>query len=81
MEENIIFIGGKNLEVYLEAVLFKIERGPVHVKTRGKYIYEAVKLCEYLSRTKKIRIESVKIGSSVVEKNITIPEIEIVLIK
>jgi len=85
-EDNVCFIGSKEYGTYTKAIMTKVEKGPIYVKTRGKHIYNAVSICEFLSRTKDLKIESVKISSSTFKsdkdnKERIIPEIEILLKK
>jgi len=86
MEDNVVFIGDKRYSSYVWIIMNKIEKSPVILKTRGKHIYNAVNIAEFLSRTKNLKIQDIKISSSVFKsekdnKERRVPEIEIILKK
>ena len=84
-DENIVFFGKKPYGVYVHALMTSIEKvGFVVFKTRGKNIPGAINIADFLTREKKVKIESVTIGTDTYEfegKEKRSPEIEIKLKK
>lgn len=85
MEENIIYVGGKQFSIYNRIILSKLSQTKeVILKTRGKYILNAINISSFLQHKDQIVIRKVKVFGSNFEKegvNRFIPEIEISLIK
>ena len=89
--DNVVFVGGKSVRVYAEAVEIQFEEKgskEVILKTRGKYMVSAINASEFLKRKSegKIKVISITIGSESFKdkeknKDIWVSTLEIKLIK
>jgi len=90
-KDNVVFVGGKSVRAYAEAVEVQfIEKGSkeVFLRTRGKYMVNAINVAEFLKRKSegKIKIENITTGSEIFKdteknKDIFVSTLEIKLVK
>ena len=86
-DENVVFVGNKNLMSYVLACVTQLNRGAseIVVKARGRAISRAVDVAEVLKNRflKEVGIENVKIGTEVIRtaegKDINVSAIEITI--
>ena len=85
MEENIIYVSYKDFSLYSDAIKKKLAHNKeVLVKTRGKYVLNAVKIVTEMEVNKIISIRKTRVFGSRFEvdgKNMIVPEIEITLVR
>jgi len=85
MEDNIIYIANKQQFIYERFVLSKLSQTKeITLKTRGKYILNAINIASFLQHKNLVVIRNIKISGSNFEKDGEtrfVPEIEINLIK
>ena len=86
-DENVVFVGNKNLMSYVLACVTQLNRGAseIVVKARGRAISRAVDVAEVLKNRflKEVGVEDVKIGTEVIRtaegKDINVSAIEITI--
>ena len=86
-DENVVFVGNKNLMSYVLACVTQLNRGApeIVVKARGRAISRAVDVAEVLKNRflKEVGIENVEIGTEVITtaegKDINVSAIEITI--
>ena len=86
-DENVVFVGNKNLMSYVLACVTQLNRGAseIVVKARGRAISRAVDVAEVLKNRflKEVGIEDVQIGTEVIRtaegKDINVSAIEITI--
>jgi len=85
MEENLVYIGEKSFPVYERIILQKLSQNrEVILKTRGKFIYNLVRIVSILQKENKVSIKRVEISGSDFkkeDKTYYVPSIEVTLIK
>ena len=63
MEDNVIFVGQKNLGIYTKAIMSMVEKnGFTFVRTRGKHIQKAINVTTYLAKTKNLKISDIELS-------------------
>ena len=86
-DENVVFVGNKNLMSYVLACVTQLNRGAdeIVVKARGRAISRAVDVAEVLKNRflKEVGVQTVKIDTEVIRtnegKDINVSAIEITL--
>jgi len=86
MEENTVFVGNKDIAVYIKAVMTKIEQSSfTFVKTRGRHVQKAIQLSTYLSHKKELKISEIELSPGIYQtknkKDIISPIISLKLSK
>lgn len=86
-DENVVFVGNKNLMSYVLACVTQLNRGAdeIVVKARGRAISRAVDVAEVLKNRflKEVGVQTVKIGTETIRtnegKDINVSAIEITI--
>ena len=85
MEENLVYIGEKNVSIYSRIIQQKLSQNrEVVLKTRGKFIYNLVRIVSILQKENKVSIKRVEISGSDFQKEdktYYVPSIEVILTK